>query len=96
MNTAPHPAPDPADQVVRLREFLAGHPEISVTPPHPITTGSWRAFRHGWLVSQQWQLSWLLDHLDELVTEPDDGWIFDAKVIPFPASRIVGDDGAAS
>lgn len=98
MHTAPHPEPEPIDQVVRLKTFLAEHPDITVRPPHPITTGSWRAFRGGWLASQQFQLSWLLDDLDRVVTEgDDDSWIFEAEVIPlFPASVVAGDDGGAA
>lgn len=99
MHTAPDPVPepDPLDQVLRLKAFREKHPEFDIRAPHAIVSGSWRAYRDGWLKSQAFCLSWILDDLDRLVTEGDDGWIYEAQVIPlFPASVVVGDDGGAA
>jgi hypothetical protein len=54
------------DQVPRLEQFRAEHPEIEIRSPIDNQSGFWKAYRDGMILSVQHDLRWLLDHLEQV------------------------------
>lgn len=54
------------DQVPRLEQFRAEHPEIEIKSPLENQGPFWKAYRDGMILSVQHDLRWLLDHLEQV------------------------------
>jgi len=61
----------PPDDVPRLADYRAAHPEVDITPPGPGQM-LWIARRDGAIIAADWLLGKLLDTLDWL-GDDDDG-----------------------
>lgn len=59
----------PPDDVPRLADYRAAHPEVDISPPGPGQM-LWIARRDGVIVAADWLLGKLLDTLDWLDAEP--------------------------
>ena len=60
------PSSLPRDDVPRLADYRAAHPEVDITPPDPGGSLRWIARRDGKIIAADYWLGALLDTLDWL------------------------------